>query len=172
LLAGVIERKSYGALLSTFDGQVAGGLRVVVDGCMVPTLDASTIDMFIHAIQHAASPGCAVLTHDFRGAASRVAADATAFGLRHDHVLIEVIAFFPANSDALAEDRHRSWARRSREAFARALPGGYPNLLGRDDLVRAAVSYGANADRLIRAKRRFDPDNVFSSAIPLPRFVG
>ena len=32
---------------------------------------------------------------------------------------------------------------------------------------RAAKSYGGNADRLIKAKRHYDPDNTFNSAIPL-----
>ena len=32
-----------------------------------------------------------------------------------------------------------------------ALPGGYPNLLGRNDMDRAARSYGANAERLMIA---------------------
>ena len=49
-----------------------------------------------------------------------------------------------------------------------ALPGGYPNLLARDEAKRAAESYGVNADRLIKAKRHYDPDNTFSSAVPLP----
>jgi hypothetical protein len=70
------------------------------------------------------------------------------------------------------EARHRRWARATREAFATALPGGYPNLLGRNDRDRAASSYGNNAGRLLEAKRRYDPDNFFSSAIPLPTLGG
>jgi hypothetical protein len=38
-----------------------------------------------------------------------------------------------------------------------ALPGGYPNLLARGDEDRAAKSYGRNAERLIKAKRLYDP---------------
>jgi Berberine and berberine like len=49
-----------------------------------------------------------------------------------------------------------------------ALPGGYPNLLAGGDADRIAKSHGRNVERLIRAKRRYDPDDVFSSAIPLP----
>lgn len=49
-----------------------------------------------------------------------------------------------------------------------ALPGGYPNLLADDDPERVAESYGPNAERLIKAKQSYDPDNVFRSAIPLP----
>ena len=51
---------------------------------------------------------------------------------------------------------------------AMALPGGYPNFLPKGDADRAAKSYGGNSERLIRAKGQYDPDNVFSSAVPLP----
>ena len=72
-------------------------------------------------------------------------------------------------SDKLEEQEHRRWARTTRQAFdARALPGGYPNLLAGGDADRVANSYGRNVERLIKAKRRYDPENVFCSAIPLP----
>lgn len=47
-----------------------------------------------------------------------------------------------------------------------ALPGGYPSLLGPDHEERARESFGGNLPRLRAAKRRYDPDNVFASAIP------
>jgi hypothetical protein len=117
----------------------------------------------------AASPACAIVTHEFKGAASRVPVEATAFGLRRDHVLVEILAAFVDQSDELEEQRHRQWARTTLRAFSElALPGGYPNLLPEGDADRAAKSYGRNAERLIKTKRHYDPDNVFRSAIPLP----
>jgi FAD/FMN-containing dehydrogenase len=168
LLAGNIERKSYGTLLATFEAHIVSGLRTFVETCWLPAFDDECIDVLIHAMETAVSPGCAIFTHEFKGAASRVAADATAFGLRRDHVLVEMMASFDDRSDALEEQRHRHWARVTREAFAAALPGGYPNFLGKQDSDRAASSYGCNAERLIKAKHLYDPDNVFCSAIPLP----
>jgi FAD/FMN-containing dehydrogenase len=168
LLAGTIERKSYGALLATFDAHIANGLRTFMETCWLPSLESSSIGIFIDAMKSAVSPGCALVTHEFKGAASRVAADATAFGLRRDHVLVEVLASFAGQSCSFEEQAHRDWARTTREAFATALPGGYPNFLGKDAAERAAHSYGCNAERLIKAKSLYDPDNVFSSAIPLP----
>jgi len=36
------------------------------------------------------------------------------------------------------------------------------------DREQAAAAYGNNAARLRALKRRFDPDRIFASAIPLP----
>jgi FAD/FMN-containing dehydrogenase len=41
-------------------------------------------------------------------------------------------------------------------------------MLGKGEVERAAMSYGGNAGRLIKAKQHYDPDNTFNSAIPLP----
>jgi FAD/FMN-containing dehydrogenase len=168
LLGGTIEQKSHGTLLQTFDSVVADGLRVFIDNCWLPALDGDSIDTFISAMRNAVSPGCAILTHDFKGAASRVPVDATAFGLRRDHILVEILAMLPGGSDPDDERRHQQWIRCTREAFRHALPGGYANLLGRNEAHRAATGFGPNAARLIRTKRRYDPDSIFSSAIPLP----
>ena len=131
-------------------------------------LDNASIDAVIQAMASAVSPGCAIVTHDFRGAASRVPEEETAFRLRRDHVLIEILALTD-HGDPSKEQRHREWALHARRLFDDiALPGGYPNLLPRGATARAVQSYGSNAERLIRAKRRYDADNVFSSAIPLP----
>jgi hypothetical protein len=97
-----------------------------------------------------------------------VSADATAFRLRRDHVLAEIVSTFAHGSDGFAGQQHRQWARTTRMSFnATALPCGYLNLLAGDDPDRVAESYGGNAERLVKAKRRFDPDKVFRS-IPLP----
>jgi FAD/FMN-containing dehydrogenase len=169
LLAGGVERQSYAALLGMFDSYIANGLHAVMDSCWLPALERDAIDAFIGAMQDTVSPGCAIVTHEFRGAASRVAEAATAFGLRRDHLLVEILARFPDRSDPGDWPRHRRWVRATRARFASALPGGYPNFLASDDLARARQSYGGNAARLMEIKHRYDPDNIFSSAIPLPR---
>jgi FAD/FMN-containing dehydrogenase len=168
LLAGAVDVMPCGASLTFFDPYLAHGQPTFMETCWLPTLDSRSIDVFIQSMA-AVSPGCAVFTHEFKGAASRVPAEATAFGLRRDHVLVEILATFADRSDKLEEQRHRQWTRATRHAFdAMALPGGYPNLLPGDDANRATKSYGPNAERLVKAKRHYDPDNVFCSTIPLP----
>jgi FAD/FMN-containing dehydrogenase len=169
LLASTVDVMPYGASLTAFDAYLVNGQRTFMETCWLPALDSGSIDVFIRAMEAAVSPGCAIFTHEFRGAASRVPAEATAFGLRRDHVLIEILAAFVDRSDAGEEQRHRQWARATLQAFdAMALPGGYANLLAGSDADRVAKSYGGNVGRLIEAKRHYDPDNVFRSAIPLP----
>jgi hypothetical protein len=140
----------------------------MMETCNVPALDGTTVDVFIDAIGNAPSSGCAIFTHEFRGAATRVPEGATAFGLRREHVLVEILATWAKAAGQLEERRHQTWARMARRSFgAAALPQAYVNLLGSSD-DRASASYGGAAPRLASAKARYDPDNVFRSAIPLP----
>jgi FAD/FMN-containing dehydrogenase len=169
LLAGAVDAVSYGVSLTAFDPYIVAGQRILMETCWLPALDGRGIDACIGAMEIAVSAGCAIITHEFKGAAARVPVEATAFGLRQDHVLVEILAAFDAAADALEEERHRRWTRSALQAFdAIALPGGYPNLLVCGDAERVTKSYGPNANRLISAKQRYDPAGVFSSAIPLP----
>jgi FAD/FMN-containing dehydrogenase len=131
-------------------------------------LTPAAISTLVEGGLRRSSPFSGIIVHDFRGAATRVPLAATAFGLRKEHFMVEIIAAW----DPAAEDdgeNHREWARTlSENLVPHALPGGYPNMLGPDDSEQTAHAYGANAGRLQRLKRLFDPDGVFSSAISLP----
>ncbi len=169
VLADTVAVTRYGASLTAFDAHIVNGQRTFMETCWLPALDSASIDVFIEAMKTAVSPGCAMITHEFKGAASRVPVNATAFGLRRDRVLVEILAAIIDRPDAIAEQRHQQWVRSTLQALrTSALPGGYPNLLLGDDMERVARSYGPNAERLVRAKRHYDPDNVFNSATPLP----
>ena len=84
-------------------------------------------------------------------------------------MLVEILASCADGMDNPEEQRHRQWVLATRRALdVTALPGGYPNILTPGDPDRVAKSYGPNVEQLIKAKRRYDPENVFCSAIPLP----
>jgi FAD/FMN-containing dehydrogenase len=169
LLANTVDVMSCAASTATFDAHIVDGQRTFMETCWLPALGSESIEAFVEAMSKVVSAGCAMFTHEFKGAASRVPNDATAFGLRRDHVLVEILAAFDDRLGKLEEQRHLQWARAARHTFdAIALPGGYPNLLAAGEPGRAAKSYGRNAERLIRIKRHYDSENIFRSAIPLP----
>jgi FAD/FMN-containing dehydrogenase len=131
-------------------------------------LTPEAISTLVASGQRRWSPFSGIIVHGFRGAATRIPLAATAFGLRKEHFLIEIIAAWEPTDEDDGEN-HREWARTLSENLAPlALPGGYPNMLGPNDHEQTAHAYGGNAARLQQLKRRFDPDGVFSSAISLP----
>jgi hypothetical protein len=160
---------TYLELLAPIDAQLAqlAGWHWEIRTRSLPVLAPGAIDLIIGAVARKKSPPSTVAFHHFHGAATRIAADATAFGLRQEHLMVEIVASWePDGGNGAA---HRQWARDLQKSLAPfALPGGYPNLLGPDDREQAAAAYGGNAARLRTLKRRFDPDRVFASAIPLP----
>ena len=170
LLMNAVAVTPYGASLTAFDAHIVNGQRVLMDTCWLPALDDRSIGAFVEAMAGSVSPGCVIVTHEFKGAAVRVPAEVTAFGFRREHVLVEIIASF-SDEDGFsnAESQHRAWVQVTLDALkTSSFPGGYPNLLAPRNFDRAAQSYGPNAGRLSKAKQRYDPDNVFNSVIPLP----
>jgi FAD/FMN-containing dehydrogenase len=169
LLDNTVDAVRYRTSLSVFDPHIVNGQRTFMETCSLPALDGTGVELLVEAMAKAVSAGCAIFSHEFKGAASRVPVEATAFGLRRDHVLIEILASCPDRPDRLEERRHQQWVRDTRRAFDTiALPGGYPNLLGIGDTDRAEEGFGPNVERLARVKQLYDPDDVFCSAIPLP----
>jgi len=167
VLSNSIDDVSYGTSLRVFDPFIAMGQRTLMETCWIGAFDDRCIETFIGIIE-SAPPGCAIFTHEFKGAASRVAPQATAFGFRRDHILVELMASF-ADESAFSEQKYQRWLHASHRAFdAIAFPGGYPNLLPKGATDRASASFHGNAERLIQAKKIYDPDNIFNSAIPLP----
>lgn len=158
---------AYGDLLGMYDAQAVHGRAYMVKTRWLPRLTAKVISALSAAGGARTSPFSVIALHHFHGAPARVRADGTAFGLRREHFLLEVVAAWePTASDNGAS--HRLWAENLSDVLAPdALPGGYANLLGPDDHDQIAAAYGDNLARLQHAKHSFDPGNVFS-AIPLP----
>jgi FAD/FMN-containing dehydrogenase len=160
---------TYAEMLAPFDAWVAeaDGWHWEIRTRSLPVLTPGAVDAIIRAVARKTSPYSAVAFHHFHGAATRIPANTIAFGLRQEHFMVEIIASWePDGSNGAA---HRQWAQDLWKSLAPfALPGGYANLLGPNDREQAAAAYGDNIARLRALKRRFDPDRVFASAIPLP----
>lgn len=158
---------SYQDLIRSFDARVVNGRHYALQTRSVPELTPDVISSIVKAASNMSSPFSTIVLHHFRGRASQVPLEATAFGLRRGHFLIEIIAAWEPAPGA-DSTIHHSWAQGLSRALAPfSWPGGYPSMLGDDDRDQIAHAYGSNLARLLDTKRRFDPDGVFS-ATPLP----
>jgi hypothetical protein len=160
---------TYGDILALLDRGVNAA-----DGChweartrWLPALTPGAIDVIIRAVAGRTSPYSMVNLHHLHGAATRIPAEKIGFGIRQEHLMLEIVAAW--KPDGSGGGAHRQWAHDLWEALGPfALPGGYANLLTSRDREQVRDAYGSNGARLRSLKRRFDPDGVFASAIPLP----
>lgn len=162
-----IASMSYQDLVRSFDERVATGLNYSIETRWIASLNSETIPVLIAAAGERSSPMSTIILQHFRGMATQIPSESSAFGLRREHFLVEFIASWqPSFGDD--GSAHRGWARKQSETLAPlSLPGGYPNALGPDAREQIAHAYGENLPRLQDMKRRIDPDGVFS-ATPLP----
>jgi FAD/FMN-containing dehydrogenase len=155
---------AYGEVLRLFDVACVPGLCWAIRTRTIAGYTPEVIDALVEAARTVTSPRSLIALHHCHGASTRVAPEQTAFALRRPHFVVEIVACWEVGDGAA----HRGWAQSLSDALApHALPGGYANLLGPDDHDQIANAYGDNATRLIAAKKRYDPDAVFT-AIPLP----
>jgi FAD/FMN-containing dehydrogenase len=157
--------RPYRELLRQFDASVPADRGHALTTRTVAALTPDVVAALVTAGE--TSPSATVIIHHVHGAAVRIPLESTAFGIRRDHLVIEIIGNW-----ALDDPHPRAqaaWAHQVSAAIApHALPGGYPNLLGPDQQDQIDAAYGPNAARLLAAKQKYDPTGVFT-AIGLPR---
>ncbi|MFF0252397.1 FAD-binding oxidoreductase [Micromonospora zamorensis] len=166
-LVDQIAPMPYADALRMFDGGMVDGNHYLLRTRWLPALTDSAVDVLVDAARQVSSPFSALAVHHFHGAATRVRLADTAFGLRTNHLLTEIIAVWAPGDQARP---HREWAEHTSAALApHALPGGYPNLLAPEETDRVRLAYGANWPRLRRAKHRYDPRELLTAVPTLPR---
>lgn len=164
-LADQIQPIAYDALIHSIDALVPKGRHYFIQTQSLERLRAETTEVLIELAQQFSSPFSLLSIHHFHGAASRVPVSETAFGLRRDHLMVEIVAGWEHQS---AEDdrKHVQWAQRGSHALAPyALPAGYINLLDVTEQERVPLAFGLNYERMLHLKRTYDPDDVFQSTI-------
>jgi len=92
------------------------------------------------------------------GAANRVAPNAMAYGNRDAKFVLNVHGRW---EDAQDDKRCIDWARSFFQASAPyASKGAYVNFMTEEEGERVAAAYGANYNRLVEIKRKYDPENI------------
>jgi hypothetical protein len=159
---------SLAQLLGLYDAQVVNGRHYALRTRWLADLTPEIISAVTTAGLARTSRLSMIALHHFHGAGTQIARDATAFSMRRNHFMMEIIAAWEPASVVEAEV-HRQWMSDLSATLApHALQGGYANFLGPDCHDQIADAYGDNPRRLLEAKRKYDPDNVFSPALPLP----
>jgi FAD/FMN-containing dehydrogenase len=117
------------------------------------------LDIALEYADQMASPHSMILLYMVHGAACRVPAEATAFGLRDALWNLDVIGQW---TEPMEGEQHIAWVRQCWGALAPYDSGGvYVNHLGADEPERVRAAYGNNYERLGVVKQQYDPMNVF-----------
>jgi FAD/FMN-containing dehydrogenase len=152
----------YAVLQGAFDPLFPKGRLYYWKSIYLNDFDEETMAATIRYARNRPTPMTLLgLWHLGGGAASRVQADATAFGRRDAPYLL---SFDTTWEDPVDSERCFAWTRAAWADMHRFSDGGlYLNFAGfgeeKENLVRAG--YGDNYDRLVELKTRYDPDNLF-----------
>jgi FAD/FMN-containing dehydrogenase len=151
----------YTAVQSALDSTVVHGWKYYWKSTYLPELRDDLIDVIAgHAFSCSSPRSYAAMFH-LKGAVSRMAEGATAFGNRQASHAITLDAVWRHGEDV--GERETAWTREFFAALSRFREGVYVNFLGGDeDPGRIREAYGDSVyERLVEVKTTYDPDNVF-----------
>ncbi len=154
-----LGRMPYPVVNTFFDATLPAGLHHYWKGLFAADLTDGAIAA--HLDHGAATPTLqtATLVFPIDGACHDVAADATAFAYRDARF---AIGLGPSWTDPADSAAHIAWGRAYHEALLpHSMDGGHVNFAAAEDAGRVQADYRGNYARLLAAKRRYDPENLF-----------
>jgi FAD/FMN-containing dehydrogenase len=159
-LADTIAPTSYVQLNTLFDAAVPyGGVQRYWKSSFLKELGDDLLEVMIARSAKMLSPMSMVLFFHMRGAAARVDANETAFGLRDDQWDYDVISQW---TDTRESADHIQWTREFWTAVEPFASGEvYVNHLDAEEGTRIRAAYRHNYDRLVALKNKYDPTNLF-----------
>ena len=160
-LLDLVGPTPYVEFQGALDSTVAHGWKYYWKSTHLPELRDELIDVIAGHAFACSSPRSYMAMFHLKGAVSRVAGGATAFGNRQASHAITLDAVWRPGEDF--GDRDTAWTKRFFAALGPFREGVYVNFLGGDeDPDRVREAYGdAVYERLVEVKTTYDPDNVF-----------
>lgn len=157
-LADLIRPMPYLDFLTEQDASYPAGWNYYDRAHSLTDLGDEVIDLVVEQSVQRPSPHSLILLRHVHGAATRVAPDATALAWREERYVLQTLA-------AWTEGRarpHLDWVDQCwRAVQPLATAGTAINFLGVESHARVQASYGANYERLVHLKNRYDPNNLF-----------
>jgi len=159
VMAEMVGPMPYPALNSAFDGLVPAGLQHYWKANFVKELTDAALTAHLEHGPKLPAVNSTVHIYPINGACHRVGAQDTAFGHRDANFATVIAGMWPDPSKNAASIK---WVRDYSDATApHSEPGGYINFMSEDDGNRVEANYGRGYQRLVDAKRKFDPGNLF-----------
>ncbi|KRC70154.1 6-hydroxy-D-nicotine oxidase [compost metagenome] len=149
----------YAAWQKAFDPLLTPGARNYWKSHNLESLQDGLIDAVVAAVESVPSPQCEIFFGHIGEAAMRIPVPTTAYPHRSAQFAMNVHGRWDDPKD---DDRCIAWARdifRATEPYAQG--GVYVNFMTQDETARVGAAYGANFDRLVQVKTRYDPQNLF-----------
>jgi len=158
-VADMVGPMSYVDLQRGGDGGFPQGRRHFWKAGFLRRLEPGAIDTLIHFAGMRPSPHTQIGLQQMHGAAVRVSAADTAFAHRREQWDCLMLSQWDRPAD---DERNIRWTRDLYAAMEPYLEQAvYVNDLGDDESDRIRAAYGANYDRLVAIKGKYDPDNFF-----------
>lgn len=149
----------YIAWQKAFDPLLTPGARNYWKSHNFTDLADGALDSIIEFAEKLPSPQCEIFIGLIAGAPNRIAPDAMAYGHRDAKFVLNVHGRW---DEAKEDQKCMGWARDFFKASAPyASAGAYVNFMTAEENDRVVAAYGSNYDRLVRIKKRYDPDNIF-----------
>ena len=144
----------------TFDALNAEGDRYYWKSHNLPELSDAVIDAVIEAVDNLPSPWAEVFIPHMGGAISSRPDDSTAYAHRDANYILNIHGHW---TDPADDERGIEWTRALFDAVTPHATGtAYVNFISDEGADRVRDAYPpAVWSRLVEAKRRYDPDNVF-----------
>jgi FAD/FMN-containing dehydrogenase len=149
----------YVAWQQAFDPLLTPGARNYWKSHNLGEIQDGLIDALLGAIDNLPSPQCEIFFGQIGAQTQRVPVEGTAYSSRDTLYAMNVHGRW---DDASDDERCIAWARAFFDAAAPfALGSVYVNFMTQEEGGRVAEAYGANYERLVTVKNRYDPRNLF-----------
>jgi FAD/FMN-containing dehydrogenase len=157
-IADVIGPMPYPGLFALTETSTVKGVYQDVRSAFLRRLDDAAIATLVEHTRRSTQAYLRVLIRVLGGAVARVPEAATAFAHRDKLFMMNILNSAP---DAATFARQQPWLEQFWRAMQPRAEGGYVGFMMDEGAERVRAAYGANYERLVEIKNRYDPDNLF-----------
>jgi FAD/FMN-containing dehydrogenase len=158
VIADVFAPTPYAGWQQALDPLYPRGIHNYFRSAFLRTVDDASLRVLLDSFATVPTPLTEIHLQHLGGAVGRVPADATAFALRDQEFIVNVVARTP-NADGFADVV--DWARGVTSALGPDA-GTYVNFTGESTAALVRASYPPDTyQRLVELKNAYDPDNLF-----------